>query len=214
MLRLFALFLGLAILVILPFLIWGDGIEQKLGALDASGWLGDYGGWAWAVGLFLLLSDLVLPIPATAVMTAFGVLYGPWLGGFLAAGGSFLSGCVGYEICHAFGQRAALRILGNEGLKRGEALFTRFGGWLVALSRWLPVFPEVMACMAGLTRMPRAIFYMALACGSLPFGFVFAALGHAGVDRPLLTIGISALVPPVLWLFARHYFLRKGLPDA
>ncbi|MGI9499169.1 MAG: TVP38/TMEM64 family protein [Geminicoccaceae bacterium] len=211
MIRLLALFLGLAVLVVVPFLIWGEDLERRWGLLDAADWMRDYGVWAWAVGVLLLLSDLILPIPATAIMAGLGVLYGPWLGGMLAAGGSFLSGSAGYMACRAFGHDAAVWILGAEDLERGEALFSRFGGWLVALSRWLPVFPEVMACMAGLARMPRASFFAALACGSLPFGFVFAAIGHAGVDRPMLAIGFSALVPPILWFAAHRYLLRKGL---
>ena len=87
MVRLFGLFLGLTLLVIIPFLIWGDGLEHSLAALDAEQWRKRFGAWAWAVGIVLLMADLVLPIPATAVMTALGILYGPLLGGLLAAGG-------------------------------------------------------------------------------------------------------------------------------
>jgi len=209
MLRLFGLFLVLAFLVIIPFLIWGDGIEQALATLDAGQWTARFGSWAWAVGLLLLIGDLILPIPATAVMTALGILYGPLLGGLLAAGGSFLAGSIGYGLCRAFGRRAAIAILGERDLHQGEALFARFGGWLVALSRWLPVFPEVIACMAGLTRMPPLAFFTALACGSVPFGFAFAILGHAGVDRPLLAIGLSASIPLLLWTGVQLYSRQR-----
>lgn len=211
MIRLLALFLGLTVLVIVPFLIWGEAFDERLVTLDPAAWMKDFGAWAWLIGELLLIADLVLPIPATAVMTALGVLYGPWIGGLLAAGGSFLSGSLGYVICRAFGRGAAAWLLGEEHLKRGERLFSRFGGWLVTLSRWLPVFPEVIACMAGLTRMPTAPFFAALACGSMPFGFAFAAIGHAGVDKPMLAIGLSALVPPILWIATHHYLRRKRL---
>lgn len=211
MIRLFGLFLGLALLVVVPFLIWGEGFERRLAMLDAAEWMRDYGAWAWAIGILLLMSDLILPIPATAVMTALGVLYGPLLGGLIAAGGSFLSGSAGYMACRAFGRGAAMRILGEKDLKRGELLFSRFGGWLVVLSRWLPVFPEVIACMAGLTRMPMTAFFAALACGSVPFGFGFAAIGYAGVDRPVMAIGLSAVVPPILWVATHSYLRRKRL---
>ena len=78
------------------------------------------------------------------------------------------------------------------------------------LSRWLPLAPEVVACMAGLTRMPARGFHLALACGSIPLGFVFAAVGHAGVSRPLLAIALTALLPPALWLVVRPIFLSKA----
>lgn len=214
MIRIFGLFLGLALLVVVPFLIWGEGIERRLGTLDAAEWLRSYDAWAWAIGILLLVSDLVLPIPATAVMAALGVLYGPLLGGLFATIGSFLSGSVGYIACRACGRGAAATILGEKDLKRGEVLFARFGGWLVVLSRWLPVFPEVMACMAGLTRMPKTTFFTALACGSIPFGFGFAAIGHAGADRPMMAIGLSVLAPPILWAIIHAYLRKKRLLEA
>ena len=211
--RLLGLFLFLALLVIIPFLIWGDGIEHALTTLSPAEWTHRFGAWAWVAGMLLLTADLILPIPATAVMTALGILYGPLLGGLLAAGGSFLAGGIGYVLCRAFGRPAAVKILGSEDLQQGEQIFARFGGWLVVFSRWLPVFPEVIACLAGLARMPSKAFFAALACGSIPFGFAFAALGHAGVDKPLLAIGLSALVPPVIWVVVQPYLRRKHPPQ-
>ena len=211
--RLLGLFVFLALLVIIPFLIWGEGIEQTLAALGPTEWTQRFGSWAWAFGLLLLTADLILPIPATAVMTALGVLYGPLIGGLLAAAGSFLAGSIGYLLCRALGRPAAVRLLGQRDLQTGEQLFADFGGWIVALSRWLPVFPEVIACIAGLTRMPRKTFFGALACGSIPFGFAFAFLGHAGVDRPLIAIGLSALVPPLLWFVVQAYLRRRHFSE-
>ncbi|MGI9490751.1 MAG: TVP38/TMEM64 family protein [Geminicoccaceae bacterium] len=209
--RLLALFLFLALLVVIPFLIWGDGIEHALTTLSPDEWTHRFGAWAWVAGVLLLTADLILPIPATAVMTALGILYGPLLGGLLAASGSFLAGSIGYMLCRTFGRPAAARILGEKDLQQGERIFARFGGWLVVFSRWLPVFPEVIACMAGLARMPSKAFFAALACGSIPFGFAFATLGHAGVDRPLLAIGLSALIPPIIWVAVQSYLRRKHL---
>jgi uncharacterized membrane protein YdjX (TVP38/TMEM64 family) len=169
-------------------------------------WLGEYDHWAGAAGVVLLLSDLVLPVPGTMVMSALGFVYGPVVGGAVAALGSFLSGALGYTLCRLLGPHAALRILGEKDLARGERLFSSVGGWLVVLSRWLPLFPEVIACMAGLARMRASTFFAALACGSLPLGFAFAAVGHAGADYPLLALTLSALGPPVLWLAVQTFF--------
>jgi uncharacterized membrane protein YdjX (TVP38/TMEM64 family) len=149
------------------------------------------------------MGDLLLPIPGTIVMSALGYVYGTMMGGLLAALGSFLAGSLGYGLCRLLGRGAARRLLGEKDLERGEQLFANVGGWIVALSRWLPIFPEVVACMAGLTRMPAATFFFALACGSLPLGFVFAAVGHTGVVSPTLALVLSAVLPVVLWLAAR-----------
>lgn len=211
--RLLWIFIGLAVLVLIPFLIWGEGFERVFSQAGTVAWLRDYGAWAWAAGVVLLMSDLILPVPATAVMAALGYIYGPLAGGLVAALGSMAAGGLGYGLCRLLGRNAARRILGERDLARGERLFARVGGWLVVLSRWLPVFPEVIACMAGLTRMPARIFVVALACGSLPLGFAFAAIGHAGVERPALAIGLSAVLPPILWLLIRPWFKAKRRPD-
>jgi uncharacterized membrane protein YdjX (TVP38/TMEM64 family) len=205
MVRLFWIFVGLAVLVLIPFAIWGEGLERSFSRDGVVAWLEGYGGWAWAAGVLLLASDLLLPIPATAVMAALGLVYGPLWGGLIGTAGGFMGGALGYGLCRGFGRPLALRILGPGDLEQGERLFVRTGGWLVALSRWLPVFPEVIACMAGLSRMPLGAFLIALLCGSAPIGFTFAAIGHAGAGHPVLAITLSALAPPLLWLVLRPY---------
>ena len=204
--RLLLAFLGLALLFLVPFMAFGDLLGGAFSFGETVAWLHRYDRWAWALGLMLLISDLILPIPGTIVMSALGLVYGPVIGGALAALGSFLSGALGYTLCRLLGPLAALRILGEKDLARGEELFSNVGGWLVVLSRWLPLFPEVIACMAGLVGMRAIAFYTALACGSIPLGFAFAAVGHAGTENPITAVTLSALVPPVLWLAVRTLF--------
>jgi uncharacterized membrane protein YdjX (TVP38/TMEM64 family) len=103
-------------------------------------------------------------------------------------------------VCRKFGHRAAVWLAGEEGLAKGEAVFqSQRGGWIVALSRWMPVLPEAMACLAGLTGMPFRVFLAALLSGCVPLGFTFAAIGALGVERPGLAVALSALVPVVLY---------------
>lgn len=181
--------------IITPFIIWGESFEKSFSLEGSQAWLTGWGSWAWAAGVLLLVSDIVLPIPGTVVMSALGWLYGWWVGGMLAAGGSFLSGLVAYLLCRWLGRPAALWIAGEDGMRRGELFFQRRGVWLVAISRWAPVLPEAIACLAGLLRMPLRPFALALACGSLPLGFCFAAIGHLGHGSPALALTLSAIIP-------------------
>jgi uncharacterized membrane protein YdjX (TVP38/TMEM64 family) len=213
MARLIQIFLLLAALVLVPFAIWGEGLERSFSQAGAAEWLGRFGALAWAGAIVLLIGDLFLPIPATAVMAALGYLYGPIVGGLIGGVGFWLSGALAYALCRLFGRPIARRILGSEGLEDGERLFARLGGWLIVLSRWLPVFPEVVACMAGLSRMRVGAFALALACGSFPLAFAFAAVGHAGIEHPGLAIGLSALLPPLLWLAVRPQFRARQRAD-
>lgn len=198
----------LAVLIIVPFLIWGDWFTQLFSESGSIEILQNYGPWAWFAAMLLLIGDLFLPLPATVIMAALGYLYGPVWGGFLSAAGSFLSGLLAFELSRSLGQKGARWILGEKDLEKGKRTFHKNGGWIVAISRWLPVLPEIIACMAGLNRMRRRNFTIALACGSLPLGFVFAYIGSTGKESPLLAIVLSAGLPPLLWLIAQ-YFLRR-----
>ncbi len=211
MVRFALIVLALALAVVVPFAIWGDAVERAF-SLDATvRWLEGYGRWAWLAAIGVLVADLVLPLPASSVMAGLGMVYGPVIGGAIAALGSFTSGLVGYGLCRAFGQRAFRALAGAEGDAAARALFARAGGWVVAFSRWLPVLPETVACLAGLTAMRFAVFAAALACGSVPLGFTFAAIGHLGVDAPITTLVLCGLLPLALWAVARPWARRLAV---
>ena len=151
----------LAALVLIPFLIWGDELEAKMSMEATVAWLRSTGSWAWAAGLGFLVIDLFLPILGTVVMSALGLVYGWFIGGLLSAFGSIGPGLLAYGLCRRLGRRAAGWLAGEEGLRQGERIFrAETGGWLVAMSRWMPLLPEVVACLAGISRMPFRRFLL------------------------------------------------------
>jgi uncharacterized membrane protein YdjX (TVP38/TMEM64 family) len=211
--RLLLLLLVPAAVLLVPFLLLSGWLDAALGGPQLAALLADAGLWAWLVGIALLVADLALPILATAVMAALGAIYGPLLGGLLAAIGSFLSGAIAYLLCRRLGQRAALWLLGERELRRATALANRHGGWLVALSRAPPLLPEAVACAAGLAGMRPAPFFAALLCGAVPMGFAFAALGKLGSGQPIATILVAVLLPVLLWPLARRLIAAADVQE-
>lgn len=212
--RLFLLFLVLALLVLIPFLIWGDDFEASMSIEKTVETLQDSGAWAWAVGIGLLWIDLFLPILGTVVMSALGLVYGPMLGALIALIGSLAAGLTAYGLARLLGRRAVLWLVGEKGLLEGERLFQgNPGGWLIALSRWMPILPEVMACMAGLSKMPFSRFLAALVAGSLPLCVVFAWIGSRGEESPIWTLILSAGLPPALWLLLDRLIRKLSRPE-
>ncbi len=209
MTRFWLVCLAIAVLVIIPFVLWDDRLEALFSGGGAVGELEKYGAWAWAAGIVLLILDLFLPVPGSAVMGGLGILYGPVLGAFLSFVGTTLAGMLGYGIGRWLGRPAVHRLMGPQATEQGETLFTRAGGWIVALSRWLPVLPEVIACIAGVSRMRPAVFLAALVCGTLPLSIAFATIGHLGADRPILTLLICMVIPVILWPVADRLVLRR-----
>ena len=193
---------------IIPWMIWGDALDATFTVEGSRTWIAGFGAAGGLAGAGLLVADLLLPIPSTLVMSALGLAYGTWLGGLYAAAGTMLAGLVAYALSRWLGRPLALRLAGEEGLCAGEGLFARGGAWLVAGSRCLPILPEAVACLAGLHRMPFRTFLFALACGSVPTGFLFAAIGALGQAEPAWALGLSVVVPVALWLGARRWLPR------
>jgi uncharacterized membrane protein YdjX (TVP38/TMEM64 family) len=213
MLRLLVLVLALMILVAVPFAIWGERIETWLSIDGATEWMRGFGGWAWAAGVGLIALDIFLPIPASAIMAALGIIYGPVLGGMLSALGSVVAGLTGYGLCRLIGPNVADRLAGAQGMAQARRLFAAWGGWLVVASRWLPVLPETVSFLAGLARMRFWRFFAALTCGSLPLGFAYAGIGSLGADAPGPTLVVAAVAPLLLWMLVRPVLVavsRRG----
>ena len=197
--RLIGLALALCIFFLLAWWMFGSGLEQ---AWDMRGLVGRFDeakDWAWLIGLGLLLADLLLPIPGTIVMSALGAVYGFWLGGLIASVGSMLAGMLGYGVGKFFKESFSRKWLGERDFERGKAMFGRNGAWVVAVSRAVPILPEVLTCMAGLLRMPFGKFCLALACGAVPMGFLFAWIGTVSGGNPEWGLAFSLGVPAVLW---------------
>lgn len=209
--RILIIFVALAVFVLLPFAIWGESLEAFFTEQATVDWLVDYGYWAWAVAILLLASDLLLPLPATATIAALGIMYGPWLGGLIGAAGSLAAGMLGYEICRRFGKQTARRLLGEKDWERAQRLDQKIGGVLIVVSRWTPVLPEVVSCMAGLIRMQRLKYYLAQLLAALSFGWAYAWAGYAGKSFPAMTLILTTLLPVLLWLLLRNLLRRRQI---
>ena len=188
-----------------PWLIWGEAFERSFSLAGTLTWLRELGPWAAAAGVGLLVADIALPIPSTIVMSALGATYGFWVGGLLSILGSMLAGLTAYGLARWAGRPAAIWIAGEDSLVRTEELFARGGAWLVLTSRWLPILPEAVACLAGLARMPFRTFFWALMVGSVPLGLTFAWVGTLTEDREGLALALSAGLPIGAWLLSQRW---------
>lgn len=192
----------IAATIVVPFLIWGGDLEAALSVDQGIVWLRGTG-WAWAAGVGLIAADIFLPVPSKPVMAALGILYGPLLGGALSAAGSILAGCAGYGLCRLLPARWSARVIGPDAMASAHALFDRWGFAIIALSRWLPVLPELVTFVAGLTRLSFPRFFLALCAGSIPLGFLVATAAYLGRETPLLVLVLSAALPVLIWLGLR-----------
>jgi uncharacterized membrane protein YdjX (TVP38/TMEM64 family) len=187
-------------------------IPTSQDASDAVLMLRGYGAWAWAVGIALIWADLVLPVPQTVVIAALGIIYGPVIGGLVGSVGLITGGLLGYLLMLTAARRTVARVVGLRSLQRMEGVFERAGAWAIVLTRSLPYsIPEAMVVLAGLAGMRIGRFTAALAIGSVPTGFAFAAIGAGWADRPILAFTVSYVLPILLLPIALYLMRQRAL---
>ena len=182
----------------LSFLLFGEHLERWFSGDEGLDWLRDRREFGLPCVFLLLVGDLVLPVPASALIAAAGLLWGFVIGWTIGAAGSVAAGLLGFGIGRLGGRFARRELTGDPDGRLARLLAER-GGWLVALSRWIPLVAETVTVLAGASHMTLRRFAAALLCGSVPMAGAYAAAGALGQDAPARTLLICALVPPALY---------------
>src|SRR5215218_5166921 len=131
-------FLGLGLLafIILPFVVLGERLESWVPMLmgPSSAAVATAG-----VGMVLLASDIVLPVPSSLVLTALGAALGSLMGTLVGAAG-LTAGCVlGYALGRLAGEAGATSLLQGARKETAPPLFEKYGLAFVVASRAVPV---------------------------------------------------------------------------
>ena len=129
---------------------------------------------AWWAPVVLIASYLVLcpVIPATPMMVAGGMVFGPVMGSIYNIIGAFLGGTVTYYLGRGLGHDFVLHLMGHR-LKRVERMISSRGFWSLVGARFLPMpFPLVNYCMA-LAGIRPGLFLVTTAIGLIPGVAVF-----------------------------------------
>lgn len=206
--RLYVLIFAVIALTLIPVLLFDDEIDGYFAGEEGLRRLEQFGGWAWLAAIALIIGDLCLPVPSTAVIAGLGMMYGPWLGGVIGGVGSTLAGLVAFAGGRWVGRPAVRLFAGDSDLEKLSRFFQRHGLWAIALSRWMPLLPETLCCLAGTARMRTTPFLAALTCGSFAMGFAFGFLGMSYLDNPTTGLILSAAIPLAVWPPV-HYLMRR-----
>lgn len=189
----------IAALAVIFFTV-GDKLDVWFAGEQGLEWLKQQGPWAGIAGIGLIVADLFLPMPTSGVMAGLGQIYGGFVGGLYSAAGSVAAGMVAYGLTRLIGPRAADMIAGAENIAKLKRFYEQRGAWAIALTRVLPLIPEVLCCLAGLSRMPFGKFLAALVSGSLPLSFLFSYFGSLAGDEPFSYMLIAVAAPAVVFL--------------
>lgn len=160
---------------------------------------------AAAVGVGLLLIDVLLPVPSSVVMVLHGTWFGVLGGTLLSLLGSVGAAAFGFWLGRR-GSGLLDRLVTPAERARGDAMLTRWGAAAVALSRPLPMLAETVAIVAGTSPMGWSRLLLAAALGSLPPALVYAITGAftSALADGFWVFGGVMLVTGGFWWAARR----------
>lgn len=197
-------------LVVIMLLVYGavaylgyDGLTGD----NAPDWMVSGGGFLAALGgILLLIVDVVLPVPSSAIMIANGLLYGLILGTILSLIGTVGAAAIGYMVGQR-GSQIIIRFITQEEMDRAEKMIARWGTMAVVSTRPIPMIAETTAIMAGASGMRWTTFLWASLIGSIPQAVLFAITGAtaATLDNMLLAFGLSLLIAGLVWGIGKRY---------
>ena len=181
----------------------GFGIAEALGVpllTDPMPALRAAGPLAGAIGVGLLIADVVLPVPSSVIMIAHGALFGIWIGSLLSLVGSVGCSLAGFAIGRA-GRATVRRFVTDAEYARASRLLERWGTVGIVATRPVPILAEVMSIIAGTT--PSLSWWqitVASIAGSLPPAVAYAVAGHFATK----TIG-------AIWLFSAFMLMSAAM---
>jgi membrane protein DedA with SNARE-associated domain len=180
--------------------------------------------WGYlAVGFLLLVEDFGVPSPGETVLIAASVYAGAGRLNVVAVGLTGFAAAVagdniGYAIGRLGGRALALRLgryilLTEARLARAEDFFTRHGGKIVTVARFIEGLRQANGIIAGITRMPWLRFLAFNALGAALWVSTWTAVGYLAGNHiqtiytqanryALYLLGAAALL--VTALIARH----------
>lgn len=191
----------LAFFLSLFFLVEALGIRLLV---EPTPWLNRGGVAAAALGVSLLVADVLLPVPSSLVMTAHGALFGIPGGTLLSLGGSTGASLFAFWLGRR-GGRLLERLVSMEERERADYLLKRWGTLAIIVTRPVPLLAETVALMAGTSSMGWGSAASAALAGSLPPALLYALTGAsvAKFRNTALVFVFVLLVAGLFWMFGR-----------
>lgn len=200
----FVLLVAITLLVpVIPFALVGEQSERWItdnlltGSALSQGSL-----WALVTVVLVLISDILLPVPSSGVMTFAGASLGWAAGTALCFVGLTLSCLVGYLIGRLLGVPVVRRFVDADELTAMTHRLDRTGFWILAAFRGVPVLAEASVLVAGVVRMSPPRFWLTVSVANLCIAAIYAGLGHfaRGADWLAAALVISIMLPVALLL--------------
>ncbi len=201
-LRLGGMLLFLTLCILVPFALWGDAMDQA-----AAAWMNrpDSALLLAALGIALLVADVLLPIPSSVVGMALCWTLGPLWGGASLALGLTLSFAFGYALGRLAPEQRIRQWVGPPLWDAVSRKARHQALWWIVAARPLPLLAEMSALLAGVWRVPPVPALAMAALSSSSVAALYAASAWLGMNTPGMGITLLATLalPASTWTLHR-----------
>jgi len=151
-----------------------------------------------ALGVGLLVADVVAPVPSSLVMLAHGALFGVVPGALLS-----LVGRAGNAVVGVLLGRGAASVLGGHATSpaRGQDLVRRWGLAAVVVTRPVPVLAESTVAAAGAMGLSAPVVVAAATVGAVPEAVLYAHAGAvaASFENAAIVFAAALVLAALVW---------------
>jgi len=197
---------------VLPFLLFGGQVEQ---------WVTDFENdppsdvITAAVVVGLLATDILLPIPSSVVSTMAGYQIGATLGTLATWVGMSLGAIFGFALARRWGRPVALWFTKEKDLQRMHHVSQRYGPFVLALTRAVPVFAEASVLIVGIHGLTWRRFLPSVLLSNLVIAIAYSAFGDFAKQNDWLplALGVSIALPMLIAAAAQRYLPRDNAGD-
>jgi len=208
----------IAAILLLMFLAWYFNLGEKIRGIK--GFIDDLGVWGPLVYGLIYAGCVVAMIPGSGLTVIAGALFGSLWGTVVASLASITGAALCFLIARYFARDSVSEwVSGNEKFRKLDELTKTHGGWIVAVTRLVPLFPfNLLNYGFGLTRVSFWTYVFLSWLCMLP-GTVMYVVGADAITKavtrgeiPWHLIGILVLLIIALTFIVR--FARKKLRQA
>lgn len=159
---------------------------------------------AAALGVGLLVADVLLPVPSSLVMVAHGAIFGVVSGTLLSVLGSMGAALFGFAIGRR-GGKLIERLVRPDERAHANKMLARWGALAVVVTRSVPLLAETVAIITGASPLGWGRMTLASFAGSLPPALLYALTGaaYANFQSATLMFGAVLLVAGSFFLIGR-----------
>jgi len=156
--------------------------------------------------ILALTADVFLPVPNGLTNTFAGMSLGWAMSSFVVWIGLNMSAILAYSIGRFARRPLAKKLISSQEFDEAESSLKDFNIIGLIISRPIPGFAELIAIVAGLSKISFKIFLLVVSTSNIAVAIIFSGIGAAAVDNDsasLVFLGVAVLPAALYFLYIK-----------